>query len=244
MNKNYVRGRSRICKWCGKLYKKSNSFLFCSRECYRRYLNSKRKTKKCIICKKIFFIAPHEKETRKYCSIACQARSKLKGKFKKCLICKRDFWVIPYRKHKKFCSVKCYALFKTKSVKGENNPNYKNGRSYVKRARRGMGNKLYIKGKNKERKARKILEGWGYWVIPSAGSKGIFDLCAMKENDIRLIQVKTNNNASLAERQQILAFNKCPANSKKEVWIFYDRKKEPVIIPLSQKNSGIIPKRN
>ncbi|MEM1668908.1 MAG: restriction endonuclease [Thermofilaceae archaeon] len=52
----------------------------------------------------------------------------------------------------------------------------------------------YQKGRNFEYLIRKKLESKGFLVIRSAGSKGLFDLVAIKENEVYLIQCKKNKN--------------------------------------------------
>jgi len=52
-------------------------------------------------------------------------------------------------------------------------------------------NKSYTKGRRIEYLAKKILENEGYQVFRSAGSKGPWDLIALKDHDIRFIQVKS-----------------------------------------------------
>ena len=51
----------------------------------------------------------------------------------------------------------------------------------------------YRTGSAVERKAKKFLEGAGYNVLRSAGSKGAFDLVAYNNVVVRLIQCKTFN---------------------------------------------------
>ena len=105
-----------------------------------------------------------------------------------------------------------------------------------------------IKGMANERKARKILEGSGYYVIPSKGSHGLWDLVGLWDKSytieftgmeckraILLIQVKTNRKPSKSE----LSFlgNAVPRLTErglvtKELWIFRDRQNQPEIITI------------
>jgi Holliday junction resolvase len=48
----------------------------------------------------------------------------------------------------------------------------------------------YVKGRRFENYVREKLERKGYLVVRSAGSKGIFDLVALKKGEILLIQCK------------------------------------------------------
>ena len=48
----------------------------------------------------------------------------------------------------------------------------------------------YITGWEAEQQARKTQTEKGYYVVRSAGSKGLIDLVALKENETLLVQVK------------------------------------------------------
>ncbi|MAH46467.1 hypothetical protein CMI37_11585 [Candidatus Pacearchaeota archaeon] len=91
------------------------------------------------------------------------------------------------------------------------------------------------KGHRNELKAKKILENSGYNVVKKVHTRhdpgdffGIFDLMAVNQNGWRLIQVKSNKREKPAEREEIELFT-VPINSTKEVWVFKDRIKEPII---------------
>ncbi len=94
-----------------------------------------------------------------------------------------------------------------------------------------MGNAAKRKGSRNELKAIRILEKRGYYCCKAGGSLGIFDLIAIGPVDVRAVQVKTNRTAPPAERKAIADFI-CPAPVIKELWIFYDYKREPTIITL------------
>jgi hypothetical protein len=85
------------------------------------------------------------------------------------------------------------------------------------------------KGSRNEHKAMKILQAAGYNTTRAAGSFGMFDVIAINAQGLRLIQVKTNRDASPVEREGIALFDGLPANATKEVWIFRDYAKEPII---------------
>lgn len=99
-----------------------------------------------------------------------------------------------------------------------------------------MPNRSFERGKRAERKARAILEAEGYYVMVSAGSKGIFDLLGLirhaKPLDgqpiVRCIQVKAGRKISKAELEAIEAAPVPPLASK-EVWRFLPRVAEPEI---------------
>jgi len=75
-----------------------------------------------------------------------------------------------------------------------------------------------------------LLEAAGYACTRAAASLGVFDVVAIGPVDIRLVQVKAGDRCQLRpiEREQIAAFT-APSNASKEVWKFYDRRREPVI---------------
>ena len=58
---------------------------------------------------------------------------------------------------------------------------------------------------------------------------GFFDVVAINAQGVRLIQVKTNRDASPLERECIQLFDGLPANATKEVWIFRDYARAPII---------------
>ena len=58
----------------------------------------------------------------------------------------------------------------------------------------------YRGGADLERAAKKTLETGGYYVIRSAGSKGIADMAAFKRGEIVLVQCKTDGYVGPAER--------------------------------------------
>jgi Holliday junction resolvase len=83
------------------------------------------------------------------------------------------------------------------------------------------------KGSRNEHKAMRILEDAGYHTTRAAGSLGLFDIVAINRLGIRLIQVKSNRNASPVEREQIALFDKLPSNATKEIWRFEDYVRAP-----------------
>ena len=85
------------------------------------------------------------------------------------------------------------------------------------------------KGSRNEHKAMRILEVAGYHVTRAAGSLGMFDVVAINAQGVRLIQVKTKRDASPLEREAIQLFDGLPANATKEIWIFRDYVRAPVV---------------
>jgi hypothetical protein len=84
------------------------------------------------------------------------------------------------------------------------------------------------KGNRRERQARRILEAAGYFVVKAGGSLGCWDLVALGPHGARLVQVKSNEKPRPAERERLALFPRMPYCSK-ELWIFYDRRREPEI---------------
>jgi len=89
------------------------------------------------------------------------------------------------------------------------------------------------KGSRNERRAIKILEAAGYHCTRAAGSLGIFDIVAVSRQGVRLIQVKTNRPPCPAERETIELFDGIPENASKEVWIFQDYARRPIITTVT-----------
>ena len=85
------------------------------------------------------------------------------------------------------------------------------------------------KGSRNEHKAIRILQAAGYHCTRAAGSLGLFDIVAISNQGIRLVQVKSNRNASPAEREAIEDFKGIPENASKKIWIFEDYARNPVI---------------
>jgi Holliday junction resolvase len=84
------------------------------------------------------------------------------------------------------------------------------------------------KGSRRERPARKLLEATGHYVVKAGGSLGLFDLVALGPTGARLIQVKSNEKPRSAERERLEHFPRFPF-AKKELWVFYDRVRDPSI---------------
>lgn len=88
------------------------------------------------------------------------------------------------------------------------------------------GRSRYGKGRRLEYKIRGILEPEGYYVVRSAGSKGLFDIVAIpvgSPKKIKLIQSKSNREPPKKEMALLREFN-CPTYCEKEIWVWIDRK--------------------
>jgi hypothetical protein len=88
------------------------------------------------------------------------------------------------------------------------------------------GGGKYKKGRRIERELRMMLECENYYVMRSAGSKGIFDLIAIPtlnlDKKILLIQSKCNKMPP-KEELDILNDFKCPLTCEKRLYIYMDR---------------------
>jgi len=87
--------------------------------------------------------------------------------------------------------------------------------------------KTKLKGAKQERRCKKQLEDIGYMVIKSGASLGLFDLIALGKKQCRLIQVKSNY-ANPATKEALELFD-APTYCTKELWIYKDRIKKPII---------------
>ncbi|RLJ06867.1 MAG: hypothetical protein DRP12_03320 [Candidatus Aenigmatarchaeota archaeon] len=77
----------------------------------------------------------------------------------------------------------------------------------------------YSRGTRRERIAKEILERSGYEVVRAAGSHGRYDLVAIGEEDIRLIQVKSVK-PSERIRQKYLEGPDGKLEVKREIWVW------------------------
>ena len=84
------------------------------------------------------------------------------------------------------------------------------------------------KGNRNEHKAIRTLEAAGYHCTRAAASLGLFDIVAISRQGVRLVQVKSNRNAPPAEREAIELFQ-APPGASKEIWIFEDYGRAPII---------------
>jgi len=92
-----------------------------------------------------------------------------------------------------------------------------------------VGLSQYRRGYRIERIARKNLEDQGYYVIRSAGSKGLFDLIAINQREVKLIQIKKGR-IDRGETERLKEFTNCPANARKEIWIWKRGRFEQIVL--------------
>jgi Holliday junction resolvase len=84
---------------------------------------------------------------------------------------------------------------------------------------------LYRRETYYERKAMHELIKEGYLVIRSTKSSGIFDLWALNQNELKLLQIKaTKSNDTFTKLIKELEKVIVPAFCSKELWIWIDRK--------------------
>lgn len=81
----------------------------------------------------------------------------------------------------------------------------------------------YAKGRRAEYEVKKKLQEEGYLVVRSASSKSPFDLVAIRDDFILLIQVKVNQKTT---QKLIKELEKIPVPDcvLKEIWTKWDRK--------------------
>lgn len=84
------------------------------------------------------------------------------------------------------------------------------------------------KGTRLEHKTMKVLESLGYKCCRSAASLGEWDVIAVGAKRVRLVQVKANRRPGSIEMKALNSFV-APVNCSREVWIWKDRRKEPII---------------
>lgn len=80
----------------------------------------------------------------------------------------------------------------------------------------------YVRGRYKEYAVMRILEPQGYTCTRSASSKGLWDVVAVRADEVRLVQSKLTSTGSFCEDEncQLLRDLPVPPNVKKELWIF------------------------
>jgi Holliday junction resolvase len=72
----------------------------------------------------------------------------------------------------------------------------------------------YTKGRRAEYRAAAMLRDRGYFVVRSAGSRGLWDLVGIDAQTVRLIQVKSGCKPTTEEMREMAALA-TPANVRK-----------------------------
>jgi len=88
--------------------------------------------------------------------------------------------------------------------------------------------KTKAKGSRQERKVKKILEAKGFFCVKSGASLSEFDLICWNKGVVRFIQVKSNY-CPPKEKKKIKRFKIIPGNGRKEIWIWKDYQRKPII---------------
>jgi Holliday junction resolvase len=68
-------------------------------------------------------------------------------------------------------------------------------------------NKNYIRGRKLEYDVMKIFEKANYYVFRNAGSHGVADVIAIKDDEVVLIQCKSGKKPTKQERKQMFDFH-------------------------------------
>ena len=84
------------------------------------------------------------------------------------------------------------------------------------------------KGRRLEHKTIRRLEAEGYDCTRAAASKGKWDIIAIGDKGIRLVQVKANRPPGSKERREMIQAL-VPPNASKEYWVWKDHAREPII---------------
>jgi len=87
------------------------------------------------------------------------------------------------------------------------------------------------KGTRREYASKQPLEAAGYTVFRMAGSHGLFDLIGISAADIVLVQVKSRDWPSRAERDAIMAFS-APWPCRKLIHRYRDGQRQPDVLEL------------
>lgn len=94
----------------------------------------------------------------------------------------------------------------------------------------------YQRGALAERWAKQELIDCGFHtVVRAAGSRGVFDLVAIGENAIKLVQVKRVQSGpmpSFSEDLAVMREVQVPECCSRELWIWHDEHKRWVICPV------------
>jgi len=87
------------------------------------------------------------------------------------------------------------------------------------------------KGTRLEHRTIRLLEALGYACCRSAASLGEWDVIAVGPRDVKLVQVKANRNPGSVEMETLRGF-RCPPMCSREVWVWKDRARRPIITVL------------
>lgn len=134
-SKEYVVERYNICQYCGKKFQVNNrtkNNKYCSKECVKNFLSSKKEKRYCKNCGKEIVGYRYK---RIYCDECINDNGHLWMKENKikteCAYCHKEIFVIPsvYNKNENcYCSIECMGKHYSKIHQGENSPSWKGGK--------------------------------------------------------------------------------------------------------------------
>lgn len=235
----------RNCDFCGCYYE-GQGVRFCSLSCRSKCINRNRPPRKnnykfsnCKICKIKFRYHPGS-STGVYCSRLCYqkdteatiVRNKKAGNIT-CLIYQKlpdNKLIEGWEKYKtgKYSFSQIFPMYKRLPPKRLTKLIPKSDREKYARVimTQHQGGYLYRRGVHYERRAMKELQANGYLVVRSSGSHGVFDLWAVNEDHLLLVQckaTKANGSNYTKEKEEMFAI-KTPVFCRKELWVWVERK--------------------
>ena len=209
----------KACEQCGDVFKPTHSWnRFCGRAC--GVLGRSGPTRKasagtnsrCGYCGKAFYRQPNKLYNVCYCSKSCFVNHKrirtlgsdnpnYRGAgWKTCEGCGESYK--SYDARRRFCGVTCSQSLSQNE--------------YLANHRKGIAAEILC---------AKELRGRGYSVCRSAGSRGEFDVIAVNESEVLLVQVATTKHrARRFARKKLRKLQRvaCPVGAKKELWVLVD----------------------
>jgi len=209
--------KTSICKTCGKEFKfygTNSSGVYCSKICYWSDKDELKKqaSKAAIILSKI-------KGSQNHPKLSDEELLKSWGRVKnnKSMSLREEFSKYGYKR------VPPKRLLKL--ISKEEYKKYVNECKADPKRKRYYGRSHYQRGYESELQAKYDLEDEGYLVVRSSGSHTAFDVIAINDTHVRLVQVKrqkakTTYGSTIKELQEV----KVPAFCSVELWIWTDRK--------------------
>jgi Holliday junction resolvase len=77
----------------------------------------------------------------------------------------------------------------------------------------------YTRGRDLEYRTAQHLEAEGYDCTRSAGSHGVWDVCAVRKDHVRFVQVKRDCLPTAIEREKFELWE-CPPSCTREIWVW------------------------
>jgi hypothetical protein len=87
----------------------------------------------------------------------------------------------------------------------------------------------YETGRRYEYRTMRRLEAEGYSCHRTAGSHGVWDVCAVRKDHVRFIQVKAGS--ARCGPIELAAFEEwqCPRWCTREIWTWHKRARDPIV---------------